>query len=298
MMAFYHGCMVYLIEQADPDQLLTAIVERKLTQGLVVPTVINALLMSPRIATLDLTSLKIIMYGGSPIAPETLVKAMEVFGCGLAQGYGMTEVAGACIFLAPEDHDPSKPNHLLSIGRPSALAKLDVRDAQGDSLPDGEVGEFWINSVGLMKGYWRRPGEDEVVLRDGWYRSGDAGYRDADGFYYLTDRVKDMIVSGAENVYPAEVERALMQHPSLLEVAVIGIPHEKWGEAAHAIAVLKPGADTSADEILAFTRRLLAGFKVPKSLEFISALPRNAFGKVPKYVLREPFWAGHKRRVG
>lgn len=298
MMAFYRGCAVVLMDQADPEALLDAIAEKRLTRGLLVPTLINLMLASPRIAERDLSSLRLIMYGGSPIAPAALTQALRLFKCDFAQGYGMSEVAGTCVFLEPRDHDLEQPQHLLSIGKAGPTADLDVRSIDGTPLPVGEVGELWVRSLGLMKGYWRKPEEDRLQMRDGWYRSGDAGYRDADGYYYLTDRFKDMIVSGAENIYPAEVERELGAHPAVQECAVIGIPHERWGEAVHAIVVLKAGAATTAEELGGFLRTRLAGYKQPRSFEFSAGLPRNAFGKVVKYQLREPFWTGHSRRIG
>lgn len=297
MMAFYRGCAVVLMDAADPEQILHTIAEQRITRALLVPTLITLMLASPRIAEFDLSSLRQVMYGGSPIAPNTLERALAVFGCEFAQGYGMSECAGTCIFLAPADHDPKQPKRLLSIGKPGSVAEFSVRSEDGEVLPDGEVGEIWVRSIGLMKGYWRRPEEDRQQIREGWYRSGDAGYRDAEGYFYLTDRFKDMIVSGAENIYPAEIERELAAHPAILESAVIGIPHERWGEAVHAFVVLRSPAAASADDLLAFLRTRIAGFKLPRSLEFIPALPRNAFGKVVKYQLREPFWAGRSRRI-
>ncbi|MDB5968381.1 MAG: Long-chain-fatty-acid--CoA ligase FadD13 [Hydrocarboniphaga sp.] len=298
MMAFYRGAAVLLMDAADPEALLAAIAEKRPTRGLLVPTLINMMLASPRIADYELSSLRLVMYGGSPIAPQTLTQALTVFKCDFAQGYGMSEVAGTCVFLAPEDHDPAQPQHLLSIGKAGPTAELDVRSIDGEPVAQGEVGEIWVRSLGLMKGYWRRPDEDRLQIRDGWYRSGDAGYRDADGYFYLTDRYKDMIVSGAENIYPAEIERELVLHAAVQEAAVIGVPHERWGEAVHAIVVLKPGSIATAEELTAFLRTRIAGFKIPRSLEFVAALPRNAFGKVVKYQLRDPFWAGHERRIG
>ena len=298
MMAFYRSAAVYLMDAADPDAILDAIGQKKLTRGLLVPTLINIMLSSPRLSQCDLSSLEQIYYGGSPIAPTTLERALSAFGCEFAQGYGMSEVAGTCVFLPPQDHDPAQPQRLRSIGRSGPTANLDVRDAAGAPLADGEIGEIWVRSVGLMKGYWRKPGEDLKQIVDGWYRSGDAGYRDEQGYFYLTDRFKDMIVSGAENIYPAEIESALAAHPAVMESAVIGIPHARWGEAVHAVVVLRIGMSANVDEIVAFLRTRIAGYKLPRSIEFSGALPRNAFGKVVKYQLRDPHWAGLERRIG
>ncbi|WP_428312992.1 long-chain-fatty-acid--CoA ligase [Hydrocarboniphaga sp.] len=298
MMAFYRGAAVLLMDAADPEAILAAIEKKKLTRGLLVPTLINLMLASPRIADYDLFSLRLVMYGGSPIAASTLTRALAVFNCEFAQGYGMSEVAGTCVFLEPKDHDPAQPQHLLAIGKAGPIAQLAVRSIAGEPAAQGEVGEIWVRSVGLMKGYWCRPDEDRLQMLNGWYRSGDAGYCDTDGYFYLTDRYKDMIVSGAENIYPAEIERELVLHAAVQEAAVIGVPHERWGEAVHAIVVLKPGSVATAEELTTFLRMRLAGYKIPRSLEFSTPLPRNAFGKVLKYQLRDPFWIGHARRIG
>jgi acyl-CoA synthetase (AMP-forming)/AMP-acid ligase II len=298
MMAFYRGISVLLMDAADPELVLAAIADRRPTRALLVPTLINTMLAAPRLGEYDLSSLRLILYGGSPIAPQTLSRALNAFRCEFAQGYGMSEVAGTCVFLQPQDHDPAQAQRLLSIGKAGPTADLDVRDADGCPVPEGVVGEIWVRSIGLMKGYWRKPEEDARQIVDGWYRSGDAGYRDAEGYFYLTDRFKDMIVSGAENIYPAEIESALAAHPAVMESAVIGIPHERWGEAVHAIVVLRSGQSATAEELIAFLRTRIAGYKLPRSLEFSAALPRNAFGKIVKYQLREPHWQGRARRIG
>ena len=170
-------------------------------------------------------------------------------------------------------------------------------DGAGRTLPVGEVGEILIKSPCVMKGYWNKPDATAKAIVDGWFYTGDAGYFDADGYLYIHDRVKDMIVSGAENVYPAEVENALMSHPAIADAAVIGVPDDKWGEAVKAIVVLKPGVEASAEDIIAFCKTRIASYKTPKSIDFIAALPRNPSGKILRRELRDPYWAGRARRV-
>jgi acyl-CoA synthetase (AMP-forming)/AMP-acid ligase II len=220
------------------------------------------------------------------------------------QVYGLTETTGAVTCLPPEDHDPAGPKQALlrSAGRPIRGVELRVTDAAGKDCAEGEVGEVWIRTAQNMKGYWANPRatSDAFVARQpdgmGWFRSGDAGYL-KDGYLYLHDRIKDMIVSGGENIYPAEVENALMQHPAVADGAVIGVPDERWGEAVKAVVVLKPGAKATQAQIIKFMRARIAHFKCPKSVDFADAIPRNPTGKILKRVLREPYWKGKTRRV-
>jgi acyl-CoA synthetase (AMP-forming)/AMP-acid ligase II len=228
-----------------------------------------------------------------------------VFGCQLLQIYGMTEAAGTLTALSPEDHDPGGPRaHLLrSAGKPIRSVDLRIVDPGTlEEVREGEVGEIVVRALHNMKGYWRNPKATAEVFphgRDehgGWMRTGDAGYLQ-DGYLYIHDRIKDMIISGGENIYPAEVENALSYHPAVAECAVIGVPDEKWGEAVKACVVLKPGASADAREIIDFTRERLAHYKCPKSLDIVPSLPRNPSGKLLKRVLREPFWKGSERQV-
>jgi len=187
---------------------------------------------------------------------------------------------------------------LRSAGKATPGVELAILDAEGKPLPSGEVGEIATRSTANMVGYWKLPEATASTLSaDNWLRTGDAGYMDADGYVYVHDRIKDMIISGAENIYPAEVENAIFGHPAVAEVAVIGVPDDKWGEAVKAMVVRKPGAEVSADDIIAHARTRIAGYKVPKSVDFIPALPRNGTGKILRRELREPFWAGRARRV-
>jgi acyl-CoA synthetase (AMP-forming)/AMP-acid ligase II len=289
----------------DPAKVLTAIAEHRITHCFLVPAMIQFLLQVPGVEQGDYASLKAISYGASPISESVLIGAMRTFKCNFIQVYGLTETTGAVTFLPPEDHDPEGPKKQLlrSAGRPMLKVELRVVDpATGTDAPPGGIGEVWIRTPQNMKGYWANPQAtvDAFVDRDatgvGWFRSGDGGYL-RDGYLYIHDRIKDMILSGGENIYPAEVENALMQHPALADGAVIGVPDAQWGEAVKACVVLKPGAQASAAEIIEFLRARIAHYKCPKSVDFLDAIPRNPTGKILKRVLREPYWQGRERRV-
>jgi long-chain acyl-CoA synthetase len=245
----------------------------------------------PGAAERDHSALRSIAYGASPITTPVLKAALRTFGCPLFGVYGLTETTGGVVQLEPEDHDPDGPReHLLrSAGRPRPWVELRVVDpASGAERPAGAVGEVWMRGPNVMAGYANRPEETTGALTsDGWLRTGDGGYLDEDGYLFLTDRIKDMIVTGGENVYPVEVEEALAHHPAVAEVAVIGVPDERWGEAVMALVVTRPGARASAEELVALARERLAGYKLPRSVVFVQDLPRNASGKVLKRELRD-----------
>ncbi len=246
----------------------------------------------------DYSRLKYILYGASPIPLDLLRECMEVFGCGFCQQYGMTETCGTIVYLPPEDHHPDGTPRMRGAGRPLPGVELKIIDGNGQTLPPGVVGEVATRSVANMVGYWRLDeATASTVGPDGWLRTGDAGYLDEDGYLYIHDRVKDMIISGAENIYPAEVESAIYGHPAVAEVAVVGVPDDKWGEAVKAMVVLKPGAEADPAGIIAFARTRIAAFKAPKSIDFIEALPRNASGKILRRELRAPYWEGRDRQV-
>ncbi len=236
-------------------------------------------------------------YGASPIAEDVLLRAQDTFKrAGFVQLYGLTETSGGATHLPPEAHDPAK-GKLRSCGIPNPGMDIRVVDDKGEDVPTGEVGEIVIKGGSIMKGYWNRPEATTDSIRDGWFYSGDAGFFDKDGYLFIHDRVKDMIVSGGENIYPAEVENALFGHPAIADAAVVGVPHEKWGEAVKAIVVLKPGEQATPDEIIAFAKTRIASYKVPKSVDFIEALPRNPSGKILRRELRAPYWEGRERMV-
>ncbi|HUP84655.1 MAG TPA: long-chain-fatty-acid--CoA ligase [Acidimicrobiales bacterium] len=287
-----------LHSEVNPAAIVTALGEHGITHAFFVPAVLQFLLANPELASTDVTRLQLVAYGASPITEKILRGAMAAFGCHFVQLYGLTETTGAIVQLDAVDHDPDgRPELLRSCGKPYPWVQVRVVGEDGDDVADGGVGELWVKSVQVMKGYWNKPDETAAAITpDGWFRTGDAGYW-KDGYLYLHDRVKDMIVSGGENVYPAEVENALMAHPDVADVGVVGIPDERWGEAVHAVVVKVVGADPSPQELIAFARERLAGFKCPKSVSFVDALPRNPSGKILKRELREPYWADRERRI-
>ncbi len=303
---FHAGAAVILAREIVPEQIFSLIEGRRVTNALFVPAVLHLLTGAPGVEERDFSSLRRIVYGASPISEEVLVRSMKTFGCGFAQVYGLTETSGAITLLSPADHDPGGPRgHLLrAAGKPWGDVKLRIVDAESRrDLPEGEVGEVWCWSRQNMRGYWRNEEATSAVYPEGrdasglgWFRTGDAGYL-KDGYLYIHDRVKDMIVSGGENIYPAEIENVLMGHPGVADVAVIGVPSDRWGETVKAIVVDRAGAAASDAELLAWCRDRLAGYKCPTSIDRIDALPRNPSGKLLKTVLREPFWQGRSRRV-
>lgn len=301
MVGLHRGCRTVVLRDVDPVEILRVVPAFGVTNAFMVPAVIQFLLATPGVESTDFSTLRALVYGASPITETVLVRAMDTMGCELVQVYGLTETTGAITQLDGRDHDPvGKPHLLRSCGRPYPWVEFRVVDPQtGEDRAIGEVGELWTRSHQNMAGYWNDPGATAAAITpDGWFRTGDAGYADEDGYLYLHDRVKDMIVSGGENVYPAEVENALMAHPAVADIAVIGVPDERWGEAVKAIVVLESGVDTSGDELIAFGRERLAGFKLPKSVDFVDSLPRNPSGKLLKRELREPYWVGAERRIG
>jgi long-chain acyl-CoA synthetase len=301
MVGLHQGCQTIVLRDVEPAQILRAIPEHGVTNAFMVPAVIQFLLTTPGVESTDFSSLRALVYGASPITDTVLTRAMETFGCELIQVYGLTETTGAITQLDGKDHDPAgRPNLLRSCGRPYPWVEVRIVDAPtGNDMATGEVGELWTRSHQNMAGYWDdADATSAAITPDGWFRTGDAGYYDTDGYLFLHDRVKDMIVSGGENVYPAEVENVLMMHPGVADVAVFGVPDDRWGEAVKAIVVRADDVDTSPAELIAFARERLAGYKLPKSVDFATSLPRNPSGKLLKRQLREPYWAGTDRRVG
>lgn len=295
------GCTTVVMRDIDPVGLVSLIGEKRITHGFLVPAVLQFMLGVPGVDKADFSSLELLAYGASPISEAVLTGSINTFGCKFAQAYGLTETTGSVVNLLPEDHDPNGPNkhRLRSCGIPGPGVEVRIMDNDTNSeCKVGDVGEIWIRSPQVMVGYWKMPEETaKSINTDGWFKSGDAGYVDKDGYVYIHDRVKDMIVSGGENVYPAEVENVLMSHPAIADVAVIGIPHERWGETALAVVVKAPGSEVTEQEIIDFSQSQLAKFKCPTQVAWADALPRNPSGKILKRELREPYWEGRERRV-
>jgi acyl-CoA synthetase (AMP-forming)/AMP-acid ligase II len=292
--AFGRGGHTVLMQQVIPAEIVEAIWTHRVTHGFFVPTVIQMLMDVPGVADMDLSSLKCMLYGGAPIGETVLKRAIEMFGCGFIHCYGMTETAGTVITLVPEDHDPGGPraHRLRSCGLPMPWVELALIDpATGNPVATGEVGEIRIRSAVNMLGYWNKPEETvKAITSDGWLCTGDAAVQDADGYVYIHDRFKDMIVSGGENIYPTEIENVLFEHPGVAQVAVIGVAHDRWGETPKAFVVVREGAMLSEAELIAFTRIRLAHYKCPTSIGFVDALPLNGAGKILKKEMRNPDW--------
>ena len=296
-----HGGHTILLREVVTKAIIECIAKYRVTHSFFVPAVIQALLNTPGVEAADLSSLQLIAYGAAPIGEALLRRALAVLGCGFMHVYGMTEASGTIVVLPPSEHDPGGERaHLLrSCGR--ALPWVELRVIDPDTLtdvPTGSVGEIWVRSGMVTKGYWNNAqASAEAITPEGWLRTGDAAYQDATGYVYLFDRFKDMIVSGGENVYPAEVENVLCDHPAVAEVAVIGVPDERWGETVKAIVVLRPGQALQGAELIEFARTRLGRFKCPTSVEFTDLLPRNASGKVLKKELRKAYWQGLDRGI-
>jgi acyl-CoA synthetase (AMP-forming)/AMP-acid ligase II len=298
IMAVGAGLPAYILAEFTPDGFFDSVETGGITRLFIVPAALNLLLQHPRCATVDYSRMKYILYGAAPIPLELLRQCMAMFKCEFIQVYGMTETTGTIVMLPPEDHDPAGNPRMRSAGKPLPGVEIKIADAKGNALPIREVGELWSRSSNNMIGYWNLPDATaSTMTADGWIKTGDAGYLDEDGYLYIHDRMKDMIISGGENVYPAEVEGAIYGHPDVLEVAVIGIPDEKWGEAVKAVCVPKPGSSIDAESVIGWARERIAGFKVPKSVDVIDALPRNASGKILRKDLRAPYWDGRERQV-
>ncbi|BBD99771.1 fatty acid--CoA ligase [Sphingobium amiense] len=288
--ALQHGAKAVVVREFDPHQVLDLLVEHRITKLMIVPTALRIVCDHPRAAQTDFSFLETICYGGSMIPLDLLRQAIGIFGCGFAQMYGMTETAGTVAGLAPEDHDVRGNERMASIGRALPGVEIRILDPQGHVLPPGEVGEVAIRSPSNMAGYHGRPeATAQAMDADGWLRTGDAARMDADGYVYLADRIKDMIITGGENVYPAEVEQAILGHPDVADVAVIGVPDPKWGEAVKAIVVPVEGATPDPAAIIAWARERIAAYKAPKSVDFAPALPRNPSGKVLRRLLRDQY---------
>jgi acyl-CoA synthetase (AMP-forming)/AMP-acid ligase II len=290
------GGRVIVLPEFTPAAVLRLIEAERVAHIFLVPAMINMLLQAPEIEGADLSSLKSVAYGASPISEAVLATATQRFGCGFIQFYGMTESTGAGTFLKPSEHGGEL---MRSCGKAWPQMAVKILGEDGQEVGTGEIGEIAIWGGMVMAGYWNRPeATAETVSPDRWLKTGDAGYRNAEGYIFVHDRVKDMIVSGGENIYPAEVENAILGCPGVADAAVIGVPDARWGEAVKAIVVPAAGAAPDPQAVIAWARERIAGYKAPKSVDFIDVLPRNASGKVLRRELRKPYWEGHDRMVG
>jgi acyl-CoA synthetase (AMP-forming)/AMP-acid ligase II len=295
--SLYTGGMSLLLTDANTATIIDAFARHRVSIAGFVPTIMRAVLADPAVDKLDFSQLKLISYGGSPISPELMVRARETFGCRFQQLFGMTETTGGVSILTDEEHRGDNTSRLRSCGRALPRAEIRIVAADGREQSAGVAGEILVRGPTVTKGYWQRLEETRTVLRDGWYHTGDVGTIDADGYLFIHDRIKDMIVTGGENVYPTEVENAIAQCEAVAESAVIGIPDARWGEAVKAFVVLRPGHTVSEADLLAFLRTRIAGYKRPKSIEFVVSLPRNAAGKILRRELRSRYWDPGKSQV-
>jgi len=298
VVGLFAGATNHVVREFVPATILETIQRARIQVALFVPAMILFLLQAPQIRETDLGSLRLIVYGAAPMPADLLRQALATLkGCGFQQVYGLTETTGAITLLEPKDHDPANAKRLLSCGVCQTGVELRIVDDAGNDVATGKVGEIAVRSPQIMSGYWKMPEATAKSIRGDWFFTGDAGYLDAEGYLYIHDRVKDMIVSGGENIYPAEVESALFDHEAVADVAVIGVPDERWGEAVKAVVVRKPGASLEAGELITWARQRIAGYKLPKSVDFVDLLPRNPTGKILKRELRKPYWEGRTRQV-
>ena len=292
------GAHTVTLPAFDPGMVIKAMMDFAPTWTMMVPTMIGLTMAHPDFTTEHLGCLRNLVYGASPMPQALVEKLLALYpDTNIWQAYGMTEASAVLTFLGPNEHRLGG-KYLRSAGVPMTGVELSIRDPLDNELPVGESGEVCARGGNYMIGYWNNPEATADVFRNGWYHSGDAGYVDEDGYLYLVDRVKDMIVTGGENVYSIEVENALARHPAVMQVAVIGIPHDTWGEAVHAVVVLREDATVTEDELIAHTRGEIAGYKVPKSIELrAEPLPLSGAMKVLKRELRAPYWDGRDRRI-
>lgn len=290
------GGRLVLVKDFTAPDAIRVMTQERVAHAFLAPAMIQMMLQQAASAHGDFSKLRSIAYGASPIAEDVLRRARATFGCDFVQFYGMTESSGGGSYLSPSAHD--LPGKLTSCGQPWPGTEMAILDDKGRPMGDDEIGEIAIRGDIVMKQYWNQPEATDETLAGGWLHTGDVGYRDGDGFYFVHDRIKDMIVSGGENVYPAEVESAIMGCPGVADVAVIGVPDERWGESVKALVVPVAGSHPDPSDIIAWARERIAGYKIPKSVDFIEVLPRNPSGKVLRRELRVPFWEGHDRAVG
>jgi acyl-CoA synthetase (AMP-forming)/AMP-acid ligase II len=298
---YIKGACNLIFRRFNEEEILRAIQEEHVTAAMFVPTMIVRLILHPKVRAYDLTSLRRIYYGTSPIAADKLMLANEIFGNILRQSYGLTEATQPVLLLFPDDFETGdeekKARRLISAGKPALGIEVRIVNEHGEEVPQGEAGEILIRGENVMKGYWRDPDATKEILKDDWLHTGDVAKRDEDGFIYIVDRKKEMIISGGFNIYPREVEQVIESHPAVAEASVIGIPDPTWGEAVKAVVVLKPGAQVTEEEIIGLCKAKIASYKKPRSVDFIKELPKNFQGKVMRRTLRDQYWHGHERKV-
>jgi acyl-CoA synthetase (AMP-forming)/AMP-acid ligase II len=300
LLAMSRGAHILMLRMPDPAAVLEMLESERITHTFLVPALLAAMAQMPGAAERDFSALRALSYGASPMPLPVMRACLALFPGVMHQVYGMTEACGVVSTLGPEDHaNPAVEHRLVSAGTPIQDVEIEVRDpATGEPVPTGEPGEIWVRTDQIMGGYWGKPeATAATITADGWLRTGDGGHVDADGYLYVTDRIKDMIVSGGENIYPAEIERVLAEHPTVDDVAVIGVPDDRWGEVPKAVVVAARDATVDPEALIAHCREHLAAFKCPKTVDVVDELPRNLTGKVLKKQLREPYWQGRERTI-
>lgn len=291
---FLRGSRNVPVAKWDPEGFLALAERQGITHSFLVPTMIDSLVEAATTSRSDWSSLSAITYGGAPIAPSRLERALEVIGPRFVQVYGSCEAPHPVLVLRRDEHVIGSPQ-LASAGRESVGLETRIASTTGDPVGDGETGELLVRGPSLMRGYWNRPEATAEVLQDGWYHTGDVVRRDEQGFVHIVDRARDVIITGGYNVYPAELEAVLARHPGVVEVAVVGVPDSRWGEAVKAIVVAKP--DVSESELMDHCASLLAGYKRPRSVDFVESLPKGSTGKILRRDLRDHYWVGQSRSV-
>lgn len=296
--AFVNGIRALIHAEFNPEKMLEGI-EQGGTYMFIVPAALQMVIQHPRAATTDFSNLRYLLYGAAPIPLELLREAVKTMPTtGFLQAYGMTETTGTIACLPPEDHTLEGNKRMRSAGKAVPGAEIAILGPDGTELPRGEIGEVAVRSPSNTSGYWQLPDATASTIdANGWLHTGDAAYMDEDGYIFIQDRIKDMIISGGENVYPAEVESAIYGHPAVAEVAVIGVPSERWGEEVKACVVAKPGMTIDPNDVIFWARERIAPYKVPKSVDIIPELPRNPSGKILRRELRAPYWEGRERQV-
>jgi acyl-CoA synthetase (AMP-forming)/AMP-acid ligase II len=289
------------MDSFDIEEFLKTIQDERITNLMLVPTMIVRLLNHPSLKKYNLSSLRSIGYGAAPMAEDKIKEAVKVFGPILSQGYGQVEAPMTITRLSQEDHltdgSPEKAKRLLSAGKPYLDVEVKIVDDDDNEMPTGEVGEIIVRSDHQMVGYWKNEEQTRIALRNGWVHTRDMGYMDELGYLYLVDRKGDMIISGGFNIFPREIEELLNNHPSVLEVAVVGVPDEEWGEAVKAVVVFKQGKEATEKELIEYCKKTLSGYKRPKTIEFLPELPKNNIGKIDKKTIKAKYWAGRSRNI-